>query len=278
LRENTQKEWKTMKLELKTLTGKDVSLTLKSVNKEVRIGQVEVSETKTRGRFDLLNRVSEMNPSKRSELPDIVKDTDSFIVTEKGAIFLSSESVQELEQAIIKMKSAIRAKIPTPSNCFELWKDSGEFLVVENTAQYGIYIFPARRFSETEKEQWAEEYRDLGMYACGESLKLNSLQMSDLPKRPADGSVPGCTNDCWIITQEEAAKLIDKDRGYAAAQKQLARDRVAKLKAIEVPESARVAYEKYRGDADSAWDASDESAWALIRKYSDAIEVQGMKM
>lgn len=41
---------------------------------------------------------------------------------------------------------------------------------------------------------------------------------------------------------------------------------------VAVPAAAEEAYRRYDGDAEKAWEAEDEQAWGLIRKYSDAIE------
>lgn len=41
---------------------------------------------------------------------------------------------------------------------------------------------------------------------------------------------------------------------------------------VEIPTEAITAYYRYNGDADAAWDAEDEAACMLIRKYGGAIE------
>lgn len=49
----------------------------------------------------------------------------------------------------------------------------------------------------------------------------------------------------------------------------------AELLNMEIPAEARAAYDRHRGNAERAWKNEDESAWALINKYSEAIYAQG---
>jgi hypothetical protein len=95
------------------------------------------------------------------------------------------------------------------------------------------------------------------------------------PDKEADG--------IGYITEERLAKCAERyaaDQKRDAERKQQQADAAAKyqaeLKATVVPADALAAYRRYRGDDEKAWEQSDEGAWADIRKYRDAIELQGL--
>jgi hypothetical protein len=83
---------------------------------------------------------------------------------------------------------------------------------------------------------------------------------------------------------EEATTEANHDEEYAAhiEAKKVAEEaaRPAKeakekeLKETEIPAEAIKAYNHYHGSADKAWEDENETAWALIRKWTPYIEAQ----
>ena len=85
-----------------------------------------------------------------------------------------------------------------------------------------------------------------------------------------------------------AGDLLERHDGFvwlsatAVAEARAERDRRTdrreelrkQLLATVVPTEAHVAYDRYQGSSDRAWDVDDEQAWYLIRRYGDAIEYQ----
>lgn len=85
------------------------------------------------------------------------------------------------------------------------------------------------------------------------------------------------------ITEERlalcATSYAAETQRDAERNAEIARDRAkyqADLRATIVPADALAAYRRYHGNSEKAWEESDESAWADIERYRDAIEVQGL--
>lgn len=60
------------------------------------------------------------------------------------------------------------------------------------------------------------------------------------------------------------------------AEKEAEAAEIEELKVVEVPAPAVAAFRKYAGSAERAWANEDERAWHLIRRYGEAIQVQGL--
>ena len=82
-----------------------------------------------------------------------------------------------------------------------------------------------------------------------------------------------------IAEATEEAGQDPEYRAYAEAQKAAEESaRPAKeaeereLAETPIPEAAMNAYNHYHGNPESAWEAEDETAWALIRKWAPYIE------
>lgn len=76
------------------------------------------------------------------------------------------------------------------------------------------------------------------------------------------------------VAYTTAAKVGAKiDLDNQRAEKRAAERR--ELLATSIPPSALDSYKQYRGDAEAAWAAGDESAWAAINNWSPYIEAQG---
>lgn len=87
-------------------------------------------------------------------------------------------------------------------------------LVLEYAPSYYISISRARRFNAEEKAHYLPWFAEIGFAGIGECEKLPNVTREDLPKRKSDGCFPGCTNDVWIISDEEAAwfRKLNSDR------------------------------------------------------------------
>lgn len=101
--------------------------------------------------------------------------------------------------------------------------------------------------------------------------------------RRSNAEFPGHRNQLWIITGAEVDALraettelnaLDalKLKDAAAAEEA----RRAWLKAMEIPEEAITAFQRYDGDPDKAWRDEDERGAVLIRFFGEAIEEQGV--
>lgn len=98
-----------------------------------------------------------------------------------------------------------------------------EMLTLQHAHAYGISIVPARRLTDDEKMQYSEHCRDrifAGLADHPDYLDLPQITWRDLPKRRGDGEFDGCGNVAWIITREEADRLIaiNNERAEQAAR------------------------------------------------------------
>ena len=101
------------------------------------------------------------------------------------------------------------------------------YTVIENAPAYGVSICTARRFTDEEKQHFADWYKDIGFVGMGDHIMLRTLKWSDMPKRNSDGSFLGCDNQAWIITGDEKSYFIqlDAERQAEAEQAKIAEDR-----------------------------------------------------
>lgn len=106
-------------------------------------------------------------------------------------------------------------------------------LTIEFSPAYGTSIRSARRFTEDEKANYVDWYKDVGLVSLGDAIDLPHIGWADLPDRPADGEFPGCSNRAWIITDEDAAayKQLNAERAQAEAAKQI-REQIEHYKRI----------------------------------------------
>jgi hypothetical protein len=103
-------------------------------------------------------------------------------------------------------------------------------------------------------------------------------------RSPVGGSYNGHENYLWLLSDAdrdlllaETATLDARDSARRAANEIAETDRLAALRAVVVPPEALAAFQRFQGDADAAWESGDhEGAAALIRRYGDAIEAQGL--
>ena len=86
-----------------------------------------------------------------------------------------------------------------------------------------------------------------------------------------------------VLTQEHYTEIMDaiaEATAEAESDMEAGDDTPADAKATEVlettpvPAKALAAYRRYKGSAESAWEASDEQAWASIRRWRPYIEAQ----
>ena len=101
------------------------------------------------------------------------------------------------------------------------------YIVIEHAPAYGVSICTARRFTEDEKQHYADWYTEIGFVGMGDHIMLKTLKWSDMPKRHYDGSFLGCDNQAWIITEDEKAYFIqlDADRKAEVERLKIAKNR-----------------------------------------------------
>jgi hypothetical protein len=82
---------------------------------------------------------------------------------------------------------------------------------------YGLSLDEARHFTEKEKENYADWYKDLGLVGTGttmelENLNVNTPEVQDILSRESIGSFKGCANNAYEITDEEWEALAELNR------------------------------------------------------------------
>ena len=105
--------------------------------------------------------------------------------------------------------------------------ENAHYIVIENARAWGISICNARRFTDEEKQHYADWYKEIGFVGVGDHIKLSMLKWSDMPNRKSDGSFVGCDNQAWIITEEEKTWFIrlDAERKAEAEREKIAINR-----------------------------------------------------
>lgn len=108
-----------------------------------------------------------------------------------------------------------------------------EYLVCEVAHSYGVSLKHARRFTEEEKKEYVEAFRERGFvgissYPTTDLKEINWKDVHDiLNGREADGEFCGCSNSAYIISEEEMEKLV-------ALNEQKRKEKIAKEKAEDV--------------------------------------------
>ena len=89
-----------------------------------------------------------------------------------------------------------------------------EYLVLENAYVYGISLQKARRFTEEEKLNYADWFKERGFVSLGKPVKLNEIKQCDLESIESidlskpDGEFNGSSNMSYIINEEVWEALI----------------------------------------------------------------------
>lgn len=91
-----------------------------------------------------------------------------------------------------------------------------EYLVCEVAYSYGVSLCNARRFTEEEKKDCADWFKDKGFVKIGDSINLEYISWVDvrdvLKERKDDGSFSGCSNCAYIISEDEWNALIELNK------------------------------------------------------------------
>ena len=82
------------------------------------------------------------------------------------------------------------------------------FIVIEYAPCYDTLICGARRLTDEEKQHYRPEFAEKGFIGLGDDITVKHIELSDLPKRKADGSFLGCNNFAFIISEKEKEAFI----------------------------------------------------------------------
>lgn len=111
--------------------------------------------------------------------------------------------------------------------------------------------------------------------ADGVKLRWDEVKMIGSACAIRPGAL-GAFAEIWIASidrnrLEEIRARNQKDTEDKAAAKEAHRK---ELMETEIPQCAIEDYNRYKGDAEKAWEAQDEGAWAMIEKWAPYIEAQ----
>lgn len=107
-----------------------------------------------------------------------------------------------------------------------------DYLVCEVTGVYGVFLHLARRFTDDEKKDYSDYFKERGFVGISEALIMEGLTESDVSSvlgddRECDGSFLSCFNMAYIITDTEWIELMELN-------KQRLSEKAAKEKAVEI--------------------------------------------
>lgn len=89
-----------------------------------------------------------------------------------------------------------------------------EYLVLENAYVNGMSLQKARRFTEEEKINYADWFKERGFVGLGESVELDEIRQEDLESIESidlskpDGEFNGCANMSYIINKNVWDALV----------------------------------------------------------------------
>jgi hypothetical protein len=113
-------------------------------------------------------------------------------------------------------------------------------------------------------EDWVKKIADMGGYAIiAHNIVIKKAIYDEIMTAIAEAKAE-------VSADPEVAEHDAKESLIAAQEAA----KIAEIKAVEIPAAAISAYNRYHGNAETAWENEDETAWALINKWSPYIEAQ----
>ena len=100
----------------------------------------------------------------------------------------------------------------------------------KNDTEIGIY--EVRKLEGKELEGLAEWYKPFA-YAGSETQTLSNITWKDTPGKKSDGMLPGCNNQIWLLTDEEATNYINLNQVRLDATS-------AKVLSVEIAKAERI--------------------------------------
>lgn len=112
-----------------------------------------------------------------------------------------------------------------------------EYLVCEVAYSYGVSLCKARRFTEEEKNDYAEWFKDKGFVKISDSTDLKCIAWVDvrelLKERKDDGSFNGCSNCVYIVSEDEWKALVElNEKKRAEKEKKETEESIAECRKI----------------------------------------------
>ena len=162
------------------------------------------------------------------------QDQEIFLAFNELEITIIETHFTQLAETIENIKTAkLEAKIA----------DGNAFRVAEIAAQYDAELLWASRFSEEEKAQFADWFKDFGMGSLdGPRIKVEKAAIRQVVgDRPADGAFRGCENQAWIITEAEWNQIIALSQEIEA-EKEIAREKYEEAEAVDLQRKIETGY------------------------------------
>jgi len=172
---------------------------------EVENGWLYLDGKKLSSRVEKIDAWTKQQLDKKYPGNDYEYRADKLIMNaEEG---LKSKGLVDAYNAKVKGEQAAKDQAE-----FDALVASGEaFRTAEITEQYGCDLMWARRFSEEEKAQYSDWFRDRGVCSLpvGGRVKVESKAVRQVVDgRSADAEFCGCSNMAWTITETEWNEIV----------------------------------------------------------------------
>ena len=149
-----------------------------------------------------------------------------------------------------------------------------KYLVCEWALSYGISLSEARRFTDEEKKEYADWYKEIGFVSLGNSMELENINWRELevilgrPLNKSDGSFQGCDNQAYIIDQSQWDALVslNKKREKELKEQKIADEKESARKYVEWAE-------KYMKSGQNLMTKDECQKWA--RNYNNVMNEGG---
>lgn len=168
------------------------------------------------------NQITPVSSFIAGKLKELGKNPDDYFECDGYPIRKQAQYV--VEEAIQLRKSTEAKKAnDKKTELQDAIKNGIAFRVAEIAEQYGGSLSWARWLENNEKERYAEWCRNILMcgFAAAENIKVETVTIKTILKdRQNDGMFSGCTNQTWIITQDEWDAILKLDVELKEQQRQ----------------------------------------------------------
>jgi hypothetical protein len=122
--------------------------------------------------------------------------------------------------------------------CTECWEKLGEFLAIEHAEGYGVDLVHAKYDSI---RKYNPDYAPYALVRIGTEspIRLQHMRLRDMPDRRSDGSFAGCSNQVWIISQEEWDGYLSLNSERRAEKEETERKEREQVEARRTEKEAR---------------------------------------
>ncbi len=167
-------------------------------------------EKSLKERFRSDTKITDLAPYQIASIKKTGKDPALFCSA--GSVILGKIFIPEIEACIAHAQEEEKSKRDADKAVFDAAVESGEaFRTAEIADQYDAELHWARRLREDEKAKYSDWFHDICMvgFAGSERIVVEREAINQVVgDRRSDGQFNGCSNQAWIISEDEWIRII----------------------------------------------------------------------